>query len=253
MSSSKFVFLQQPPELPPTGTQWDMWSALATVIATVVALALPLWLHFREVKHRRDEAAAAAAAAAQAMIDSLKLRTETVGPLIASDAMRVQWDLFTIIRGLAGLMAYELPSRSLHYAKAYQRKELQVRLRPGAHLLPADAEHLVPTVRQNLAALQAQVAVLNAMLYRLYHGPFDPYQHRIGIIRAQLLHVATQVGDTNETLLALMEQLRPYLPPDLYRLEESMRRNPQGFAVRIQSIRDRHQQENTPDSSGDIG
>ena len=241
MSTPKFIFLQLPPDVA-AGTNWEMWSALATAAATLVALGLPLFLHYREIKHRKEEADRASAE----LLEARRTRTQWVGPMLAGDAMRVQWDLLSAMRAIFEVARTEdFPERAESYRREHGLGKIMVRLRPGSQLLPHDVELLTPDVRLKLSGLIAQVEVLNAFFRRLCDGPFDPWLDRAGLVRAQLVHVATQIVDTNHSVMELMDALQSFLvPPAFADLHRSMARNDGGFNAMLASIRHSYAAEN---------
>lgn len=235
MSTPKFIFLQQPSTCPAPGNEWEMWSALATMAATLVALGLPLFLHFHAERRRRNEHA-----------ETVAQRTADVSPQLAGDVMRVQWGLLSVMRTLQRASHEAGDSRFRVLATSFKLSHLHVTLLPGTDVFPGDVELLNDDVRSRLSAFKAQVTVMNAMVVKVMQGPVEPYKNREALVNAQLVHLAGQVVGTNETGLELMNALRPFLPPDLKPLEESLKGNKEGFTKIYADMLAVHQRENPP-------
>lgn len=102
----------------------------------------------------------------------------------------------------------------------------------------------MPEVRLEVASLNAQVTVLNAMAHRLANGPYAPFENQAAHLRAQLFYFAAQVVDTNTSSIRLFDTLIPHLPEQIRELRVTMERNVPGFDLLLSQVQAVHTREN---------
>jgi hypothetical protein len=213
MSTPKFIFLQLPADgSVAAGADWVMWSAIATVAATAVALFLPLFLHFHAERTRRRDHAR-----------QVDRRTRDVGPQLAGDVTQIQWSLEIMMRKFMRAVSITAFSRPGALSADFAAGELTIAAVPGGEVFPGDIGMLADPVREHLAALKAQVAVLNAMTRRVVEGSHEPYATRQESVQIELFLLANQLVATATRGISLMAALEPYLDAELNALNDRFR------------------------------